>query len=253
MEMAFDAQRQIEELYQPPGIKLLEKAKDIVVEGGAKANEILAKNTGIPKYYFSNGPHGIFLMREPENEEYLMIGLDNKRYMLPNFFRNGALGVYLETRNGKKFIGIKPKFLEGPYNKEKLDECDEAIQNAKLLLGYTRIGSEERKFLRDYIKLAKEEKRLMENPYRTAKYILTHESTHRALADIGVAQKLDEETNEAITENVTQHSLGYSILSSEARYTSLRDWALRAYKGLQGIYKKIRDTSNVPQPLMEST
>ncbi len=244
--MAFDAQERINQLYGPMEQEAVKKAMEHVKAGTAEVNETLSRNTGIPPYHFSEGPNGVFLMPEPESEEYFKLGRGNEVYRIPNLFKSGTMGIYVEAKNRKKFIGIKPKFLEGPYNKEKLNEYKEAIYVARLLRKKTKIGSDERNFLNDYIRIAKEEIRLMENPRKTARYVLTHEPTHHALSAIGVAQKISTEMNEAFTENIAEDIRGYSLLGPGAYYTALKNWARKTFGGKDGIYQKIGNLAEVP-------
>lgn len=244
--MAFSMQNYVNSLYTEDGREILRKVKKKVKQGLYEVTENISKNTGIPRYYFSEGPDAVFLMKEPESEEYLLFGTGRSTYRMPNLFKSGTLGIYGETRKGKKLIGIKPKFVEGPYNTEKVREYKEALYFARTLRNKTKLGSRERRFLNDYMKLCKEEIRLMENPNRTARYILTHEPTHMALSELGVAEKIDTNTNEAITENLTQDSVGYAIFGPEQKYTKLKDWFNNLAGGIKGVYKTIKNYSDVP-------
>ncbi len=244
--MAFRMQRLIEELYTGLGRETVRKARKYIEDGGTDVNRILSKNTEIPPYYFSKGPEGVFLMREPESESSIMIGYGDRVYALPNLFLDGTLGVYGETMKGERLIGIKPKYVEGPYNREKLAEYKQAVYTAKLLLKKVKSDPMAKKFLQDYIRIGNEEIRLMKNPKRTLRYVSVHENTHRALADIGVAKKIDTYTNEGITENVAEDVAGYSLLSPKALYTTLKNRIKSKYGGKSGVYRKIKHLSDVP-------
>ncbi|MCX6817998.1 MAG: hypothetical protein NTU57_04010 [Candidatus Aenigmarchaeota archaeon] len=244
--MAFGLQSSINALYSEPGMEALKKAVDVTSAHGIAVNNVISNNAGIPIHYFSNGPDGIFLMQEPENENYINLGLGNMRYKIPNLFLGGALGVYGKTKNGDRVIGIKPKFIEGPYNREKLAEYEQAADIARLLLKKTARGSEERAFLEDYTRTAANEISLMKNPRKTSRYILTHESTHRALDDIKASSKLSTEMEEGITENIAEDVVGYSLLGPKAYYTALKQWVKNIFGGKSGVYGKVRTMAMSP-------
>jgi len=238
--MSLDVQEKINELYSNEGNEILGKARMEVLEGGRLASENLSDKAGIPIDRFSYGPDGVFLMSEPENENYLRIDIDNVIYRIPDLFRGGTLGVYGETEDGSKLIGMKPKYVEGPYNEKKVEEYKQLVMFIDSIIENMDPDNSKREFLEDYRNIAVEEIRLMKNPKRTAQYIATHESTHDALAAIGVAKKIDTGTNEALTEINTRDALGYTILGPDAEYTKNMERTKERLGGREGAYQFVK-------------